>query len=58
MGLQQTIYNTIFKRTSTMALACVISAFFFERSFDLGSDLVFEKINEGKLWKQIKDKYQ
>lgn len=47
MGLQHTIYNNIFKRTSTMALACVISAFFFERTYDLGTDLLFEKMNEG-----------
>lgn len=30
-----------------MALACVISAFFFERTYDLGTDLLFEKMNEG-----------
>ncbi|CAH1997924.1 unnamed protein product [Acanthoscelides obtectus] len=58
MGFNETVYNLIFKRTSTMALACVASAFFFERTFDLVTENLFEKINEGKLWKHIKDKYQ
>ncbi|XP_050499464.1 cytochrome b-c1 complex subunit 9 [Diabrotica virgifera virgifera] len=58
MGLSSTIYNSIFKRTSTMALAVVVSAFFFERTFDLATDTFFERYNEGKLWKHIKDKYE
>ncbi|CAH0549791.1 unnamed protein product [Brassicogethes aeneus] len=56
MALSSTIYNTIFKRTSTFALACGISAFFFERTLDLGSETVFEKVNQGKLWNDMKDK--
>ncbi|KAJ8954223.1 hypothetical protein NQ318_005818 [Aromia moschata] len=32
--------------------------FFFERTFDLSADIIFDKLNEGKLWKHIKDKYQ
>lgn len=47
MSLSGTIYNTLFKRTSTFALTCVIGAFFFERTFDLGGDYLFDKINEG-----------
>ncbi|VEN51253.1 unnamed protein product [Callosobruchus maculatus] len=58
MGLNETVYNLIFKRTSTMTLACIASAFFFERTFDLVTESFFEKYNEGKLWKHIKDKYQ
>ncbi|XP_076255452.1 ubiquinol-cytochrome C reductase complex subunit oxen [Rhynchophorus ferrugineus] len=57
MSVQSTIYNTVFKRTSTFALACVASAFFFERGFDLACDTIFNRINEGKLWKDIKEKY-
>lgn len=47
MSIQSTIYNALFKRTSTFALAVVSGAFLFERSFDLGSVTLFEKINEG-----------
>ncbi|EFA05757.1 ubiquinol-cytochrome c reductase complex 7.2kDa protein [Tribolium castaneum] len=57
-GLPSTIYNTVFKRTSTFALACVCATFFFERTFDLGSEYLFEKVNEGKLWKHIKHNYE
>ncbi|RZC40984.1 UCR UQCRX QCR9 domain containing protein [Asbolus verrucosus] len=57
-GLSSTIYNSVFKRTSTFALACVGAVFFFERSFDLTSELLFDKINEGKLWKHIKHNYE
>lgn len=57
MSLQTTIYNTVFKRSSTFALAFVASAFFFERGFDLAAQTIYDKINEGKQWKDIKDKY-
>ncbi|XP_074029522.1 ubiquinol-cytochrome C reductase complex subunit oxen [Leptinotarsa decemlineata] len=57
MSISSTIYNSIFKRTSTMALAVVISAFAFERTFDLAADYIWETNNQGKLWKHIKDNY-
>lgn len=57
-GFTETIYNAIFKKTSTMVLASVACTFFFERSFDLGAEILFEKINEGKLWKDIKQNYE
>lgn len=47
MSVGNTLYNTIFKRSSTFALAVVGSVFFFERTFDLGSGLLFDKLNEG-----------
>ncbi|EDW57202.1 cytochrome b-c1 complex subunit 9 [Drosophila virilis] len=52
------IYNTLFKRTSTYAVAIFASAFFFERAIDVSSNLIFESINKGKLWKDIKGKYE
>ncbi|KAL1501449.1 hypothetical protein ABEB36_006766 [Hypothenemus hampei] len=57
MSLSKTIYNTLFKRSSTFALTCVVSAFVFERGFNLGCDTFFETINKGKLWQDIKDNY-
>lgn len=47
MGLGSTIYNTFFKKTSTFILVAVGSAFFFERTVDLGAEKLFEKLNEG-----------
>ncbi|XP_050308716.1 cytochrome b-c1 complex subunit 9 [Anthonomus grandis grandis] len=57
MSFQHTIYNAIFKRSSTFALVCIGSAFFFERGLDLACDTIFENVNKGKLWKDIKDNY-
>ncbi|KAH8376247.1 cytochrome b-c1 complex subunit 9 [Drosophila serrata] len=52
------IYNTLFKRTSTYAVAIIASTFFFERAIDVTSVAIFESINKGKLWKDIKAKYE
>lgn len=47
MSFSSTIYNTFFKRSSTFVLTCVVGAFIFERTLDMGGDLIFDKINEG-----------
>lgn len=47
MGLSSVVYNTVFKRTSTFALAIITSAFFFERAVDHGVDIFFDIHNEG-----------
>lgn len=41
------IYNTLFKRTSTYAVAIIASAFFFERAIDVSSVAIFESVNKG-----------
>jgi len=41
------IYNTLFKRTSTFAVAIIASAFFFERAIDVSSNMIFDSINKG-----------
>nr|CAD7414609.1 unnamed protein product [Timema poppensis] len=51
------VYNALFKRTSTFAATIIVGAFFFERSFELGSNYIYDSINKGKLWKHIKDNY-
>lgn len=40
------------------ALTVVLGAVLFERAFDQGADAIFEHLNEGKLWKHIKHKYE
>lgn len=52
------LYSLLFRRTSTFALTIVVGALFFERAFDQGADAIYEHINEGKLWKHIKHKYE
>ncbi|XP_020280678.1 cytochrome b-c1 complex subunit 9 [Pseudomyrmex gracilis] len=58
MGLTGTLYRLVFKRSSTFAVAVLASAFFFERSFDMASEKIFDTINKGKQWKDIKHKYE
>ncbi|XP_075170069.1 ubiquinol-cytochrome C reductase complex subunit oxen [Haematobia irritans] len=52
------IYNTLLKRTSTFAVVALASAFFFERSLDVASESLFQSVNKGKLWNDIKHKYE
>ncbi|XP_069449887.1 cytochrome b-c1 complex subunit 9 [Ovis canadensis] len=52
------LYSLLFCRTSTFALTIIVGALFFERAFDQGADAIYEHINEGKLCKHIKHKYE
>ncbi|NXT76511.1 QCR9 protein, partial [Zapornia atra] len=56
--LLRRVYSALFRRTSTFALTIVLGAVVFERAFDQGADAIFERLNEGKLWKHIKHKYE
>ncbi|KOB74830.1 Ubiquinol-cytochrome c reductase complex 7.2kDa protein [Operophtera brumata] len=58
MSVWGTLNRTVFKRTSTFALAVAAGTFFFERTFELASVGLFESINKGKLWKDIAHKYE
>ncbi|PIK53763.1 putative cytochrome b-c1 complex subunit 9-like [Apostichopus japonicus] len=54
MSLTQTVYNAVFKRTSTFALAIVVGAVFFERCFDQLGDGLYNYINQGKQFKDLR----
>ncbi|NXV75350.1 QCR9 protein, partial [Atlantisia rogersi] len=56
--LLRRVYSALFRRTSTFAFTIVLGAVVFERAFDQGADAIFERLNEGKLWKHIKHKYE
>ncbi|NP_001184107.1 cytochrome b-c1 complex subunit 9 [Taeniopygia guttata] len=58
MVLLRQVYASLFRRSSTFALSIVLGAVLFERAFDQGADALFEQLNEGKLWKHIKHKYE
>ena len=58
MGLLSTLYQGIFKKTSTFTLAVCVGAVGFERGFDALADYAWESNNKGKLWKDIKHKYE
>jgi len=58
MGALAGLYSGLFKRTSTFTLAICIGAVGFERGFDAFADYLWETKNKGKLWKDIKHKYE
>ncbi|NP_001161451.1 cytochrome b-c1 complex subunit 9 [Nasonia vitripennis] len=58
MSLGTTFYNIFLKRSSTFMVTIIGSAFFFERTFDIAADQIFRSINKGKLWDDIKHKYE
>lgn len=41
------VYNLVFKRTSTFAVATIASVFFFERTLDLVSTNIYRSVNKG-----------
>ncbi|PNF24325.1 Cytochrome b-c1 complex subunit 9 [Cryptotermes secundus] len=57
-GAVTKVYRSLFRRTSTFAATILLGAFFFERTFDVTSEYIFESINRGKLWKHIKHNYE
>ncbi|XP_069817559.1 cytochrome b-c1 complex subunit 9 [Dendropsophus ebraccatus] len=58
MSLLNTVYRSVFRRTSTFTLSIVLGVVFFERAFDQGADALFEHLNRGKMWKHIKHQYE
>lgn len=47
MALAKSVYNLLFRRTSTFAITIMVGAVFFERMFDQGGDAIFESLNRG-----------
>lgn len=47
MALAKTVYNLLFRRTSTFAVTIMVGAVLFERVFDQGGDAIFEQMNRG-----------
>lgn len=47
MAFADKIYRSVFRRTSTFALACIAGAFVFERGFDLAAETMFDNMNRG-----------
>ncbi|KAM3874282.1 cytochrome b-c1 complex subunit 9 [Diretmus argenteus] len=58
MAFVRSVYNLLFRRTSTFAVTIVVGAVVFERMFDQGGNALFEQLNKGKLWKHIKHNYE
>lgn len=48
------LYDKIFRRTSTFVVFIGVTAIFADRLVDTIADTAFEKMNEGRLWKDVK----
>ncbi|KAI8072626.1 cytochrome b-c1 complex subunit 9 [Gongronella butleri] len=57
-GLTRTVYNTIFKRNSVFVTTIFVGAIGFEVAFDSTTDKIWDNLNKGKQWKDIKHKYE
>ncbi|CAN7987493.1 unnamed protein product [Ixodes pacificus] len=57
-GFLTTLYHSVFRRSSTFALAVIGGAFLFERTADATADALFDYLNRGKQWKDIKKNYE
>lgn len=57
MSLGGKIYDIFFKKSSTYILTLVVGSFAFERFSDGLADNIFDSINRGKQWKDIKHLY-
>ncbi|KAJ3089590.1 hypothetical protein HK102_005996 [Quaeritorhiza haematococci] len=57
MAFLRSVYNTVFRRSSTFVLGIFGSAFAFELAFDSASDKIWDSLNKGRQWKDIREKY-
>jgi len=57
MSWAKTFYQSVFKRTSTFAVACIVGAVFFERGFAQGTDWLWGKFNNGKLYPDTRKRW-
>lgn len=57
MSFGTSIYNAIFRRNSVFVGSIFITAFFTDIVFNKAADAYFDKVNAGKQWKDIRDKY-
>ncbi|KAF8537688.1 cytochrome b-c1 complex subunit 9 [Trichophaea hybrida] len=57
MTLSNAIYNTLFRRNYVFVGTVFASAFTFEMFFDSVSDKIYDRLNKGRQWKDIRHRY-
>ncbi|CAG2177512.1 unnamed protein product [Oppiella nova] len=57
-GLVSTLYRSVLNRTSTTMVVVILGALFYERGASMISDSIFDSVNRGKQWKDIKHLYE
>lgn len=48
------IYDKLFKKTSTFVVVIGVTAIFADRGIDAIAEGFWSKVNEGRLWKDVK----
>ena len=54
----KTIYNIFFRRSATIALATVVGVFAYERFINTSAVYIYERRNQGKLWKHVQPSFK
>ncbi|KAK2766311.1 qcr9 subunit 9 of the ubiquinol cytochrome-c reductase complex [Arachnomyces sp. PD_36] len=56
-GISSAIYNTIFRKNAVFLSTVFVGAFAFELGFDKASDKIWDTVNQGRQWKDIRHQY-
>ncbi|KAI9202938.1 cytochrome b-c1 complex subunit 9 [Polychytrium aggregatum] len=57
MSISKQIYNVFYRRSSSYVFGIFAFGFAFELGFDAISDRVWDTLNHGRQWKDIRHKY-
>ncbi|OTA36062.1 hypothetical protein BTJ68_03565 [Hortaea werneckii EXF-2000] len=57
MGLLSSLYGSIVKRNTTFLATIFAGAFATEIAFETGANSIWDSINKGRQWKDIKQRY-
>ena len=58
MSFTKTVYNLFFRRSATIALAAVVGVFAYERIINKSAEYLYERRNQGKLWKHVQPQFK
>ncbi|KAF7511095.1 hypothetical protein GJ744_005326 [Endocarpon pusillum] len=56
-GIASGLFNSIFRRNYVFLSTVFLGAFAFEIAFDTTTDAIWNRINKGRQWKDIKHRY-
>ncbi|XPS74418.1 qcr9 subunit 9 of the ubiquinol cytochrome-c reductase complex [Ascochyta lentis] len=56
-GFANTVYNTIIRSNVTLLGTVFAAAFGMQLAFDTGSERIWDNLNRGRQWKDIKQRY-
>ncbi|CAF1566081.1 unnamed protein product [Rotaria sp. Silwood1] len=56
-SVTKTVYNIFFRRSATIVLSIAVGVFAYERLINKTTDYIFERRNQGKLWKHVQPQF-